>query len=40
MYNLYSLLKTPKHDVLLVRRLHPMSAALLPSGCGFKPEST
>jgi hypothetical protein len=22
MYNLYSILKTPKHDVLLVRRLH------------------
>jgi hypothetical protein len=27
MYNLYSTLKTPEHDVLLVRRLHPVSPA-------------
>jgi hypothetical protein len=37
MYNLYSILKTPKHDVLLVRRLHPVSPTLLPSRRGFKP---
>jgi hypothetical protein len=30
MYNLYSILKTPEHGVLLVRRLHPLSPALLP----------
>jgi hypothetical protein len=35
MYNLYSILKTPKHDVLLVRRLHLVSLALLPSGVRF-----
>jgi hypothetical protein len=34
MYNLYLILKTSEHDVLLVRRLHPVSPALLPSGCG------
>jgi hypothetical protein len=28
MYNLYSILKTLEHDVLLVRRLYPMSTAL------------
>jgi hypothetical protein len=37
MYNLYSILKTPRHEVLLVRRLHPVSPTLLPSVCGFKP---
>jgi hypothetical protein len=37
MYHLYSILKTPEHDVLLVRRLHPLSLCFLPSGCGFKP---
>jgi hypothetical protein len=37
MYNLYSILKTSEHDVLLVRRLHPVSPALLPSGHGFGP---
>jgi hypothetical protein len=31
MYNLYSILKTSEHDVLLVRQLHPVSPALLPS---------
>jgi hypothetical protein len=31
MYNLYSILKTPKHDVQPVRRLHLVSPALLPS---------
>jgi hypothetical protein len=30
-YNLYSILKTLEHDVLLFRRLQPMSRALLPS---------
>jgi hypothetical protein len=39
MYNLYSILKTPKYDVLLVRKLHPVSFALLPSGRGFEPTS-
>jgi hypothetical protein len=37
MYNLYSIFKTPQHDVLLVRRLHPVSHALLLSGRGFEP---
>jgi hypothetical protein len=37
MYNLYSILKTPKHDVLLFRRLHLVSPAFLPTGGGFKP---
>jgi hypothetical protein len=37
MYNLYSILKTPEHDLLLVRRLHSMSPALLPSGRWFEP---
>jgi hypothetical protein len=37
MYNLYSILITPKHDILLVRQLHPVSSDLLPSGCGFEP---
>jgi hypothetical protein len=30
MYNLYSILKTPDYDVLLVRQLHPVYPALLP----------
>jgi hypothetical protein len=38
MYNLYSILKTIYHDVLLVRRLHLVSPALLPSGLGFEQE--
>jgi hypothetical protein len=29
IYNLYSILKTSEHDVLLVRQLHPGSTALL-----------
>jgi hypothetical protein len=37
MYNLYSILKTPEHNVLLVRRLHSVSSAILPSGRGFEP---
>jgi hypothetical protein len=37
MYNLYSILKTLEHDVLLVRRLYRVSPILLPSGCGFVP---
>jgi hypothetical protein len=37
MYNLYLILKTPEYDVLLVRKLHPVSPALLPSGRGFEP---
>jgi hypothetical protein len=37
MYYLYSILKTLKHDILLVRWLHSVSFVLLPSGCGFKP---
>jgi hypothetical protein len=37
MYNLYSILKTQEHDVLLVRRLHTVSHALLPSGRVFEP---
>ena len=37
MYNLYSILKTIECDVLLVRWLHLVSPALLPSGCRFKP---
>ena len=37
IHNLYSILKTPEYDVLLVRKLHPVSPALLPSGHGFKP---
>jgi hypothetical protein len=37
MYNLYSIIKTPVYDVLLVRRLHPVSPTLLPSGRGFEP---
>jgi hypothetical protein len=35
MYNLYSILKTPEHDVLVVRQLHPMSPTILSLGCGF-----
>jgi hypothetical protein len=37
IYNLYSILKTLGHDVPLVRQLHPVSSALLPSGRGFEP---
>jgi hypothetical protein len=37
MCNLYSILKSPEYDVLLVRRLHLVSPTLLPSGLGFKP---
>jgi hypothetical protein len=40
MYNLYSILKTLDHDVLLVRRLHSVSLFLLPSGLGSKPTSS
>jgi hypothetical protein len=29
MYNLYSILKTLEHGVILVRRLHPLSPTLL-----------
>jgi hypothetical protein len=36
VYNLYSILKTPDHNVLLVRRLHLVSPALLPLGHGFE----
>jgi hypothetical protein len=36
--NLYLILKTPMHDVLLVRRLHPVSHALLLSGRWFEPQ--
>jgi hypothetical protein len=36
MYSLYSILKTLEHDVLLVRRLYPVSLALLPPWRGFK----
>jgi hypothetical protein len=35
--NLYYILKTPEHDVLLIRRLHPVSPALLPLERGFEP---
>jgi hypothetical protein len=37
MYNLHSILKIPEHDILLVRRLHPVSLALLPLERGFEP---
>jgi hypothetical protein len=37
MYNLYSILKTIDHDVLLVIRLHLVSPVLLPSGLRFEP---
>jgi hypothetical protein len=37
MYNLYSILKTPEYDVLLVRQLYLVSPALLASGRGFEP---
>jgi hypothetical protein len=36
MYNLYSILKTPKYDVLSIRKLHLVSLILLPSGRGFE----
>jgi hypothetical protein len=35
--NVCSILKTFEHDVLLVRQLHPVSSALLPSGHGLEP---
>jgi hypothetical protein len=37
MYNLYSILKTLDHDVLLIRRLHLVSPTLLSLGRGFEP---
>jgi hypothetical protein len=37
IYNLYSILKTSEHDVLLIRQLYLVSLALLPSGHEFKP---
>jgi hypothetical protein len=37
MYNLYSILKTLEHDVILVRQLHPVSLALFPLERGFEP---
>jgi hypothetical protein len=37
MYNLYSILKTHEHNVLLVNQLHLVSPALLPTGRGFDP---
>jgi hypothetical protein len=37
MYNLYLILKTFDHYVLLVRRLHSVSPVSLPSGLGFEP---
>jgi hypothetical protein len=36
---IYSILKTHEYDVLLVRRLHLMSPALLPSRCGIEPHN-
>jgi hypothetical protein len=36
IYNLYSILKTIEHDVLLVRQLHLVFSALVPSGHGFE----
>jgi hypothetical protein len=37
MYNLYLILKTLNHDVLLVRWLYSVSPTLLPLGLGFEP---
>jgi hypothetical protein len=37
MYNLYSIFKTPEHDVLLVRQFHLVSLVLLLSGHELKP---
>jgi hypothetical protein len=38
MYNLYSILKILEHDILLVRRLHPVSLAFIPLlRRGFEP---
>jgi hypothetical protein len=37
MYNLYSILKTSDHDILLVRYLHLVSPVLLPSEHGLEP---
>jgi hypothetical protein len=36
MYNLYSILQTPEHDVLMVKQLRSVSSTLLPSGCGLR----
>jgi hypothetical protein len=37
IYNLYSILKTFEHDVVLVRQLYLVSPVLLSSGHGFEP---
>jgi hypothetical protein len=37
IYNLYSILKTSEHDVLLIIQLYPVSPALFPSGHVFEP---
>jgi hypothetical protein len=37
IYNLYAILKTSKHYVLLVRQFHLVSSALLPLGHGLEP---
>jgi hypothetical protein len=37
IYNLYSILKTIDHDVLLVRRFHSVSPTPLLLGLGFEP---
>jgi hypothetical protein len=37
MYNLYSILKTHEHDILLVRWFHLVSPTVLPLGRGFEP---
>jgi hypothetical protein len=37
IYNLYSILKTINHDILLVRWLHLVSLPHLLSGLGFEP---
>jgi hypothetical protein len=37
MYNLYSISKTPEHDILLVRWLRLVSLTILSSGCGYEP---
>jgi hypothetical protein len=36
IYNLYSILKTSEHNVLLVRQLHPVYLVLHPWGHGFE----
>jgi hypothetical protein len=40
MHNLYSILKIPDDDVLLVRQLHSVSPALLPLGVGSNMSGT